>query len=323
MSEDRVRQFEGVVRGRGMTGSDPSGSTPGAVLVTGASGFIGSRLVKTLGPAHKCIALSRKPVEGAAVSVRGDFSQAEDLHVLDGHEISTVVHLASEIGGCGERAGLAVNVDGTRTLMRYLIDHGCRRFVMASSIAAVGCLDPAFRPRQLPVPDDHPCDATDAYGLSKWLLEELTYYFSRQRPDLDFTLFRIGLVMPEDTPPVDSEVLGSYTQPFTDLGAVSLHDVLAALRIAVAHPLAPGVRRMNLVAPVARTPIPTAEAVVELLGGRAAGIDLSYYSVPGNEFSGVFSTARLRDTFGFVPEINVRTMTPDQSTTPAVAGGST
>jgi hypothetical protein len=102
-----------------------------------------------------------------------------------------------------------------------------------------------------------------------------------------------------------------------------LHDVLAALRIAVAHPLAPGVRRMNLVAPVARTPIPTAEAVVELLGGRAAGIDLSYYSVPGNEFSGVFSTARLRDTFGFVPEINVRTMTPDQSTTPAVAGGST
>jgi nucleoside-diphosphate-sugar epimerase len=306
-----------------VTGSDQRVGGLGGVLVTGASGFIGSRLVEALGPAHNVIALSRKAVEGAAISVRGDFSQVEDLQVLDGHEIATVVHLASEIGGCSERAGLAVNVEGTRTLMRYLIDHGCRRFVIASSIAAVGCLDPGFRPRQLPVPDDHPCDATDAYGLSKWLLEELTYYFSRKRPDLDFTLFRIGLVMREDTPAVDNEALGSYTQPFTELGAVSVQDVLAALRIAVGHPLTPGIRRMNLVAPVARTPIPTAEAVAELLGARAAGIDLSYYSTPGNQFSGVFSTARLRDTFGFVPEINVRTMTPDQSTPPAVVGSST
>jgi hypothetical protein len=49
----------------------------------------------------------------------------------------------------------------------------------------------------------------------------------------------------------------------------------------------------------------------------------AYYSTPGNEFSGVFRTARLRDTFGFVPEINVRTMAPDQSTIPAVVGSST
>jgi nucleoside-diphosphate-sugar epimerase len=116
--------------------------------------------------------------DGGATVVQGDFTSSEDLRGLDEFRLDAVVHLAAETGGCSEAAGLFVNVDGTRQLLRYLIGRGCERFVIASSITAVGCLDPAYFPTCLPIGDDEPCRATEAYGLSKWLMEEVVASFT-------------------------------------------------------------------------------------------------------------------------------------------------
>ena len=117
-----------------------------AVLITGASGFIGRALAASMAQGHEVVCMSRRDPELGLPWVQGEFGSFEDLARLDDRSIDTVVHLASVTGGCSERDGILVNVEGTRCLMRYLIDRGCRKFVMASSIAAVGFQSPAIPP---------------------------------------------------------------------------------------------------------------------------------------------------------------------------------
>ena len=148
------------------------------ILVTGASGFIGQRLVKRLSANNSVVCLSRAKLAAEAVVVKGAFDRFEDLRKLDEFSFDAAVHLAAVTGGCSEEDGLSVNVLGTRRLYRYLLDRGCRQFITASSIAAVGSLHEDFYPLELPMPDQHPCLALDAYGFSKSLVEELSLYFT-------------------------------------------------------------------------------------------------------------------------------------------------
>ncbi|MDE2798368.1 MAG: NAD(P)-dependent oxidoreductase, partial [Gemmatimonadota bacterium] len=108
------------------------------ILITGASGFIGRALSASMAEDHRVICMSRKDPELDLPYVNGEFGSFEDLQQLNDEAIDVVIHLAAVTGGCSERDALIVNVEGTRCLMRYLMDRGCRKFVMASSIAAVG-----------------------------------------------------------------------------------------------------------------------------------------------------------------------------------------
>ena len=54
------------------------------------------------------------------------------------------------------------NLIGTRRLMDALLPTGCRRFIIASSIGAVGTGMPHHPPKQLPMPDEEP------YGGFPW-----------------------------------------------------------------------------------------------------------------------------------------------------------
>lgn len=280
------------------------------VLVTGASGFLGSQLVARLSTNHRVVALSRGAVVGAAVAVNGSFTSATDLAALDAHPVDTVVHLAATTGGSSEEDALDINVSGTRRLLRYCVDRGITRFVLASSIATVGCLSSDFLPRELPIPDDHPCDAVDAYGLSKALMEEVVFYFVRQRPDLDITVFRIGAVQPDTTDGIDESWLVGMKAPFVSFGGIVARDVVEALARSAGQGAGPGVHRMNLVASRARSPVPTAEALRRVLGERADHLDLSFYDKPGNAHASVYATDELARTFGFTASIDPVTMRP-------------
>jgi nucleoside-diphosphate-sugar epimerase len=278
------------------------------VLVTGATGFIGSRLVRQLRENHDVIAFARRDVAEATVSLRGDFSAAEDLAQLDGYYIDAVVHLAGVTGGSSEEDAFRVNVAGSRRFFRYAIDRGIRHFVVASSIAAAGCLSDEFLPSVLPIPDDHPCHAFDAYGLSKSLMESTIRYFGRSDAALEFTVFRIGVVLQEDAEPPDPEALQRMTWPFCQMGTIAASDVVDAIALAATQPVGPGVRQMNLVAPLAGAPIPTAEALRAVLGDKADALDLSFYESPGNSDGPLYAIDRLHDVYGFRPQVNVRTM---------------
>ena len=208
-----------------------------AILITGASGFIGRALARTLAGRHQIVCLGRHKPEVEATFVKGEFGAFEDLRRLD-----AVVHLAAVTGGCSERDGLLVNVEGTRCLMRYLMDRGCRKFVMASSVAAVGLQSVKFRPLQLPMPDEHPCLDRDGYGLSKHLMEEIVRYHARQNPDLDAINLRLAAIFRDEAPAPLVKPGPVREWAAASLAMMALSDAVRAFALAVEAPHRPGVR---------------------------------------------------------------------------------
>ncbi len=142
------------------------------VAVTGASGFIGRSLCPVLaGAGHEVTALVRQPGDGpiagaARVQIVGDLAQASDLAgSLAGSD--AVVHLAGrahrlrESGPEALTAFREVNVRGTERLLAAAAAAGISRFLLASSVKAVGesSREP-WTERTEPAPGD-------PYGVSK------------------------------------------------------------------------------------------------------------------------------------------------------------
>ncbi len=279
------------------------------VLVTGASGFVGGQVVQTLTDnGIEVVALSRSPVSHADYSVVGNFMEDDVLAQVDQYQVDSVIHLAAEIGGCSEEAGLLVNVEGTRRLLRHFVDAGVSNFVLASSIAAAIGLDRNLFPSSLPVQDDSPCIANDAYGLSKALMEEVAFYFQRQNPSLNITIFRIGVVLKEDAAPSSVEQVEKALFPFVSLTTIHINDVCQAFLQAVGSTPVPGVRRVNLVAPQIRSPHTVEQTLRMLYPERYHELSLEHYQPTGHENDSLFATERLTKEFGFRAAIDPRTM---------------
>ncbi len=279
------------------------------ILITGTSGFIGRALAKAIAvdEAHEPICLSRKPTEiESGTALVGDFSDPKALRMLDEHGgIDALVHLAAVTGGCSEEEGLRVNVAGTHHLLRYLIERGCRKFVLASSIAAVGMQSVDFRPQQLPMPDEHPCLDRDGYGFTKYLMEEVTRYLSRQNERLDFINLRLASIAPDDralTPLEPGPV------PPWGMGRISilrLSDTVRCLLAAVEAPLKPGVRILNAVGSQACVAVPVPELMRAWYGSDAEELDFSHYERPGHERDPVYDISRIEAELGFVPQMPI------------------
>lgn len=270
------------------------------ILVTGASGFIGSALSASLAERHEVIPMSRNRPPLDMDWVRGDFGSFEDLRQLDGREIDAVVHLAAVTGGCLERDGILVNVEGTRCLMRYLMDRGVRKFVLASSIAAVGFQNVAFRPQQLPIPDDHPCLDRDGYGVSKYLMEEVTRYYARQNPEIDVLNLRLATICPDDNLPAPAKVRPLGQWALGGITIMALSDAVRAFTLAVTSSLRPGVRVVNATGPEAWVADPVADILQGWYGNE---VEISYFLQAGHEYASVYDVSSIRRELGFVAEV--------------------
>ncbi len=275
-----------------------------AVLVTGSSGFIGRALAARLKGDHDVVCLSRAetPVEGVP-GFRGDFTQPDVLSRLDGLQIDTLVHLAAVTGGCSEADGIRVNVGGTHALLRYLIDRGCRKFVLASSIALIGVQNRLFRPLQVPIPDEHPCLDRDGYGFSKYLMEEVTRYLARQNPILDIINIRLAAIAREDAqldPVAAGDPLSDWA--LAGLSRMYLSDAVDCFAKAVEAPYKAGLRIMNAVATTACTRDPVPEVLKAWYGADADRLDFSHYARPGHERDPVYDIRRIEAEIGFVAQ---------------------
>lgn len=276
------------------------------ILITGTSGFIGRALAQAMSANHEVVCLSRRPTAVAGVTaIQGDFAEPEELHKLDDHAIDVLVHLGAVTGGSPEEEGIRVNVGGTHHLLRYLIARGCRKFVLASSIAAVGFQSVKFRPLQLPMPDEHPCLDRDGYGLSKYLMEEVTRYLARQNETLDIINIRLASIMPDDQPSTPRQP-GPIT-PWA-IGAISkmyLSDTIRCFTLAAEAPPKPGVRIMNATGAQACVTAPVPVILRSWYGADADKMDFSHYERPDHEYDPVYDITRIQAELGFVPERSV------------------
>lgn len=148
------------------------------VLVTGASGFVGSALVTGLKQqGHDVVATTRTavsvPVEGVNYQVIGDLGGELDWHSAL-QDIDVVVHTAARVhvmdDSCDDplQAFRQANVFATLGLARQAAEAGVRRFVFISSIKVSGeqtLPDIPFRADEVSRP-------ADPYGISKLEAED-------------------------------------------------------------------------------------------------------------------------------------------------------
>lgn len=149
-----------------------------SVLVTGASGFVGTSLMERLAvdAQFRAVGLVRRlpqpPVAGTCYEIAVDPLIACPSSVLEG--IDTVIHLASRVHVMQERVAdpLAefrrINVNGTLELARAAAEAGVRRFIFVSSIKVNG--EGTDGGRAYTADDD--ARPADPYGISKREAEE-------------------------------------------------------------------------------------------------------------------------------------------------------
>lgn len=148
------------------------------VLVTGATGFIGSALIKRLlrEDVRITATLSTKsdslklPPEVNQVTV-GPISESTEYAIVLQH-IDTVFHLAARVHVMDDSSPdpLAefrqVNVEGTIRLAQEAVKAGVKRFVFVSSIKVNG------EGSKTAYTEDSTPNPTDPYGISKWEAEQ-------------------------------------------------------------------------------------------------------------------------------------------------------
>ncbi len=144
------------------------------VVVTGAGGFVGRRLVARL-DGHEVVAIDQAPPESVAefdhvTALTGDLCDSSVLDAAFSGGCDAVVHLATVPGGAAERQpALAkkVNVDGTMALGDAAVSAGqCPRFIFASSVAVFG------NPLPSRVNDATPLTPRMYYGAHKAMIEQ-------------------------------------------------------------------------------------------------------------------------------------------------------
>ncbi len=151
------------------------------VLVTGATGFIGSHVARQLleagyevralvRPAAPHASARRNPLDPACQECQGDLLDPASLRrALDGCE--ALVHVAADyrLWARDQKTLYATNLIGTRNLLTEARQQGVQRVVYTSSVAACGLLpDGAPGNEETPVDQHH---LAGAYKHSKYLAE--------------------------------------------------------------------------------------------------------------------------------------------------------
>ncbi|WP_422461388.1 UDP-glucose 4-epimerase GalE [Endozoicomonas sp. ALB115] len=156
------------------------------ILVTGGAGYIGSHTcVELLNDGYDIIVLDNlsnsseeslkrvQEITGKTLKfVKGDIRDHELLHSLfSNHEISSVIHFAG-LKAVGESVSMPLayydnNVHGTLVLLEAMKQAKVKTLVFSSSATVYG--DPA----SLPISEDFPTSATNPYGRSKLMIEEI------------------------------------------------------------------------------------------------------------------------------------------------------
>lgn len=172
------------------------------ILITGGAGYIGSHTcVELLNAGHGIVVFDNfsnshpkaldRVAEIAKKSfpvVKGDIRDQAALEAaIKQHSCDAVIHFAG-LKAVGESVEKPLdyfenNVVGTLCLLRAMQSTGVKTLVFSSSATVYG------QPRQLPLTEDHPLSATNPYGRTKLMVEDILRDLYRADPS-----WRIGIL---------------------------------------------------------------------------------------------------------------------------------
>lgn len=157
-----------------------------AILVTGGAGYIGSHTcIELLNRGYDVLAVDNfvnskpeavkrvgeicgKPLPFVELDIR---DRAGLTRLFSSNTIDAVIHFAG-LKAVGESVGLPLeyyqnNLTGTLTLCEVMRDAGCKKMVFSSSATVYGLYNP------VPFTEDMPTSATNPYGYTKVMIEQI------------------------------------------------------------------------------------------------------------------------------------------------------
>ena len=151
-------------------------------LVTGGTGFIGSNLAIALIEQGHEVILTGHTAEQKIPGFKGKILYPSFIGIdwdAIGH-VDVLFHQAAiaDTTVLDLNEQIRANVESTKALFKYVVDHGCKHIVYASSTAVYGNEPAPYIESKTPhVP-------LNQYGISKMYQDEFTMAFAKQHPDV-------------------------------------------------------------------------------------------------------------------------------------------
>lgn len=292
------------------------------ILVTGGVGFIGTNLVAHLvdRPGSRLRVLDRAPARSDRAPLADDRVEVCRGDILDEGAVAdavagvdAIVHLAAATGVvdsiAAPRPSLAVNVEGTLNLLEAARAARVRKFVFASSNAAIGAQPPPLDETRPAAPvspygagklaGEALCSAwAHAYGLETVALRFSNVYgpYSDEKGSAVATFFRAA----RTGGPVVIHGDGSQTRDFLFVG-----DLSEAIRLAIER--GRGGALFHIASGV-ETPVTTLARKICRLVGAELGVEVPLEFAParaGDVPRNYSSVAHARESLGWVPGVGL------------------
>jgi UDP-glucose 4-epimerase len=277
---------------------------PGAsVLVTGANGFIGRRLVEALSERYRIVALVRDEAElpDTVDAIATDLS--EPLGTALPSRIDAVVHLAQSRRYRefpeGAADVFAVNVQGTFNLLEYARSAGARSFVFTSTGGVYGYSYERFV-------ESDPVSPLNFYFSSKYsaelLLANYQHHFNTVvlRPFFVYGEGQERMLLPTL---IDRVLTGERVtiqgRPGLRINPIHVDDAVRVFEPALAHE---GAGLFNIAGDETITITDLVHLIAEL-AGRPADIDYSDSDAAGDLLG---DNSQMRAVLGVVPRVTLR-----------------
>jgi len=167
-------------------------------LLTGSSGYIGSRLVPRLSQkGHTLRGVDRKVKKATELStfVHGDLCNL-DVARKAVNGVDQILHLAAAKGdwGISEDEYYRDNLEATRHVIEAGVEAGVKDWMFYSTVSTLG-------PHHEPVDEDADFNAINPYGASKAEAEKLFHQLAEDDPEARVLIIRPSVVYGPGNPP--------------------------------------------------------------------------------------------------------------------------
>lgn len=254
------------------------------VMLTGGSGNIGRRVLARLTGEHDVTVVDRTPPpDGAPARLELlDLTSPAQLDRVAG-PFDAIVHLAAIPNPYHDpwEEVLRVNLQSTFNVLRYAVERGVPKVIVASSESASGwgIHGRFYKPDYLPIDEAHPCKPAEVYSYTKYFGDLLCEGFSREH-DLATIAFRYTFVL---FPGLYSSFIERVSAPGPRLEKggtycwIDVEDVAEAMALGLAYEMSPGQHEVFYLTARDHFGTGTVREMVELNWGGDVPLDPTYY----------------------------------------------